>query len=283
MSARPLTERIEECIREWNISVERTEETESSVLAFGTRGEQAVVLKVVRAPGDEWRSGEILEAFASGGTVRALAHLPGAVLLERVHPGTSLVPLVLAGRDDEATMIIADIVQRMSRSALPSVALPTVEDWGLGFQRYLATGDRQVPIPLVERAQRTYYDLCASQRRARLLHGDLQHYNVLLDSGHGWVAIDPKGVIGEVEYELGASLRNPVERPELWASPQIVARRLDLYATRLRLDADRALHWAFAQAVLSALWSIDDGVPVDATNPALMLADAIQSLLGQRL
>ncbi|WP_373298360.1 aminoglycoside phosphotransferase family protein [Paludibacterium paludis] len=34
------------------------------------------------------------------------------------------------------------------------------------------------------------------QRCHRLLHGDLHHDNVLFDSSHGWLAIDPKGVIG---------------------------------------------------------------------------------------
>jgi streptomycin 6-kinase len=280
MSARPLTDRFDECVRKWNISVETTKETEGSFLAFGIRGDQAVVLKVIRAIGEEWQGGQVLEAFASGGTVRVLAHVPGAVLLERLNPGTSLVPLVLEGRDDEATVIIADVIHRMSQSALPAGAQAKVEDWGHGFRRYLATGDRRVPIPLVERAQQTYLTLCASQLGVRLLHGDLHHYNVLLDSDRGWLAIDPKGVIGEIEYEVGASLRNPVERPELFTSPQVVARRLKLYAARLKLDVDRALHWAFAQAVLSALWSIEDGAAVGAEHPTLKLAESIQSLLG---
>jgi streptomycin 6-kinase len=137
-----------------------------------------------------------------------------------------------------------------------------------------------VPIPLVERAQQTYAALCASQGRTRLLHGDLQHYNVLYDSARGWVAIDPKGVIGELEYEVGASLRNPVERAELFASPQIVERRLTSYAARLQLDADRALRWTFSQAVLSAIWSVEDRVAVTTAHPALMLARAVQPLLG---
>jgi len=59
--ARLLTERIDEHVREWDITVETTLETASSFLAFGTRGHRAVVLKVVRAPGDEWQAGEILE------------------------------------------------------------------------------------------------------------------------------------------------------------------------------------------------------------------------------
>jgi streptomycin 6-kinase len=238
------------------------------------------VLKVLRAPGDEWRIGEILEAFDGRGTVRVQAHVPGAVLLEKLHPGSSLVPLVLDGRDEEAAEVIADVIQRMSRPGQLSGAPPTVEDWGTGFERYLASRDTRVPVPLVERAQRTYSALCGSQRRTRLLHGDLHHYNVLFDSDRGWVAIDPKGVVGEVEYEVGASLRNPVERPELFASPQIVERRLSLYAARLQLDAARALQWSFSQAVLSAIWSIEDGVAVDVTDPGLMLAHAIQPLLG---
>lgn len=279
MRARQLTERLAERVREWNLSVETTVETESSVLAFGTRGTQAVVLKLLRAVGDEWRAGEVLQAFDGRGTVRVYAHVPGALLLEKLSPGTSLVPVVLNGGDEEATEVIADTIQRMSRPRQQTLA-PTVEDWGKGFQRYRKSGETRVPVALVEPAQQTYLALCASQQRTRLLHGDLQHSNVLLDSHRGWVAIDPKGVVGEVEYEVGASLRNPMERPELFASPQIVERRLELYAARLRLDAGRALQWAFAQAVLSAIWSVEDGGAVDATNPGLLLAHAIQPLLG---
>ena len=68
-----------------------------------------------------------------------------------------------------------------------------------------------------------FAELCASQRGVRLLHGDLQHYNVLFDRRRGWVSIDPKGVLGEPEYEIGAALRNPA-RPALYAVRAIVER-----------------------------------------------------------
>lgn len=58
--------------------------------------------------------------------------------------------------------------------------------------------------------------LAASQDETTLLHGDLHHYNVLSDVRRGWLAIDPKGVIGEVEYEAGAIFRNPNEMPDLF-------------------------------------------------------------------
>jgi hypothetical protein len=65
-----LMERVEERVRSWDVAIEATLETNSSFLAFGTRGDQAVVLKVLRQPGDEWRCGEVLEAFDGRGIVR---------------------------------------------------------------------------------------------------------------------------------------------------------------------------------------------------------------------
>jgi streptomycin 6-kinase len=280
MSVGQLMERVEERVRSWNVAVEATLETTSSFLAFGTRGDQAVVLKVLRQPGDEWRCGEVLEAFDGRGIVRVYEHVPGALLLERLNPGTSLATVALGGRDDEATEILADVIQRMSHPPRSLTAPPTVQDWAKGFPGYLASRDNQIPKSLVERGQHLYMELCASQQRPRLLHGDLQHYNVLFDSDRGWLAIDPKGVLGEIEYEVGASLRNPWKRPELFASLQTVMSRLKCYQTRLKLDPARALQWCFAQAVLSAIWSVEDGAIVDARHPPIILANAIQPLLG---
>ena len=156
----------------------------------------------------------------------------------------------------------------------------TVQDWARGFERFIATGHNQIPTDLVAAGQRVYLSLCASQRRPKLLHGDLQHYNVLFDSDRGWLAIDPKGVVGEIEYEIGASLRNPCERPDLFPSRATIERRLKQLTNRLNLDFERTLAWAFAQAVLSAIWGVEDGFLVDATNPALKLANVIRPMLG---
>ncbi|HEX8907483.1 MAG TPA: aminoglycoside phosphotransferase family protein [Longimicrobiaceae bacterium] len=276
----PAAERMRERVRAWGVSVDATLETESSLVAFGTRGGEAVALKIVRRPGDEWRCGEVLAAFGGRGMVRALDHVPGAVLMERLAPATPLVEMALAGRDDEATAVLAEVMLRMSDPpAAPPPDTPTVERWGRALDWYLTTGDAQIPRDLVEQARETYAALCASQGEARLLHGDLQHYNVLLDARRGWTAIDPKGVAGEAEYEIGAALRNPGERPDLFASPAIVERRLRQYEAALGVDAGRALAWGFAQAVLSAVWYVEDGFPVGARNPSLLLADAIRPML----
>lgn len=299
-----LLQRIHEQARDWGVVLENTFETESSLIAFGRRDNQPVVLKVIKRIGDEqesdeWRSGEILDAFDGNGVARVHEHVPGAVLMERLRPGNSLVDMSLNGRDEEATDIIADVIRKMARvesvmsmHESPKARAParsqkakpikcaTVQDWAKGFDRHIATQNDLIPMHLVEAAHQLYSNLCASQREPRLLHGDLHHYNVLFNSERGWLAIDPKGVIAEVEYELGAVLRNPFERPDLFVSRFTVERRLKQFTSKLNLDLERALAWAFAQAVLSAIWEIEDGFMVDATNPALRLAHVIGPMLG---
>ena len=219
-----------------------------------------------------------MDAFDGHGVVRVLDRFDGAVLLERLQPGDSLVSMAVNGDDEQATGILADVVGRMSSRA-PTRLAPTVQAWARGFEGYAAGNDAQIPKPLVDAAQHVYAQLCASQTTPRLLHGDLHHYNVLLDTERGWLAIDPKGVVGELEYELGAALRNPYEWPELFTAPARIERRVDRFERKLHLDAGRILAWAFAQAVLAAIWAVEDGSVVGPDNAWISLANNTRPML----
>ena len=73
-----------------------------------------------------------------------------------------------------------------------------------------------------------------------VLHGDLHHFNILAAERQPWLAIDPKGVVGEPVYETGALLRNPW--PDLLSLPdpgRILARRVDQLAEELGFDRAR--------------------------------------------
>lgn len=274
-----LLDRLASLSHQWRVTVVRSFDTPSSSIGLGWRGGEPVVLKVVKRPGDEWHAGEVARAFGGRGMVRVLDAVDGAVLLERLEPATPLVQIVRRGDDDHATAILCDVIETMTPESA-HLGWPSVRDWAGGFDRYAAARDRQVPHELVALAQRTYLDLCESQRYTRLLHGDFHHYNVLYDRSRGWIAIDPKGVVGELEYELGAALRNPVEMPHLIATPARIERRVATFASRLSVDAERVIRWALAQAVLSAIWSVEDGVRIGAENPALLLAATLRGMLG---
>lgn len=266
----------------WNMTIDEIRETPTSLLAFGTRDGRRAVLKLSKHEGDESNSGEVLKAFGADGAVRVYECETGAVLLERLDPGEELVNLVNRGEDEEATRILAQVIGKLANHE-PPAGCPTVADWGRGFDRYLQSGDLQIPTDLVREAGGLYQELALSQRNPMLLHGDLQHYNVLLDDQRGWVAIDPKGVVGELEYEVGPVVRNPVELPDLFLRPTIINRRLEILTTSLNLEHERVLRWSFAQAVLSAIWNIEDGHPVASTHPTLKLAYMLKAMLQQQV
>lgn len=207
---------------------------------------------------------EALRIYDGRGCVQLLAadREQGALLLERLEPGTAL----RACTDDErATAIAAGVMRRLWRPVAPEHPFPTVARWAAGLGRLRkrfdgATGP--LPSALVERAEDLFRELIASMAEPVLLHGDLHYDNILAAEREPWLAIDPKGVVGEPAYETGALLRNPF--PEILALSQPgkhLARRVDQLAEELGFDRGRILGWALAQAVLSAWWCIEDNVP----------------------
>jgi streptomycin 6-kinase len=272
---------VNDYARRWRVTIDSVSETLTSHIAYGRRGADPVVLKLSKANGDEADSGAVAAAFAGHGMVRVLEHQRGAALLERLLPGTPLTDVAVSDNDEQATEALGEVVSAMRATNPPVEGYATAEHWELGFERYLQSGDSQIPHELVRDAQALYRRLCSTQRDVRLLHGDLQHYNVLLDDARGWVAIDPKGVVGEIELELSASLRNPHEIPELYSNAAVVERRVRQLASALLVNESRVLEWAYAAGVLSAIWSVEDHDVVTADDPALCLVRAIRLLLSQ--
>jgi streptomycin 6-kinase len=180
---------------------------------------------------------------------------------------------VLAGEDDAATVVVCDVARRLHRRAPSRRRFPSVEDWGRGFQRHRASGRGGIDAALLDRAERLFVRLAETQAPRRVLHGDLHHDNILLDQARGWLAIDPKGVLGEPAYEFGAALRNPTEDAARFAAASILERRAGIIARQTGYEKSRLLAWALAQAVLSAVWSIEDGM-----DPARGLATAAAAM-----
>jgi streptomycin 6-kinase len=234
-------------------------------VAFVRRGDEALVLKLIPAGTDEARSGEVLAHWAGRGAVRLVEAAPGAVLIERATPGEDLSSLVKAGGDEAATSILSGVMAQLNRPPPAGASFRTIADWGAGFARARpAAVGAGMDARLIDRAQELFDSLVATQGPPILLHGDLQHYNVVRDAARGWLAIDPKGVLGEAAYETGAMLRNPVANPELYADAAIIERRALMISARLGHPYERVIGWAFSQWVLSVMWAIEDGLAFSA-------------------
>jgi streptomycin 6-kinase len=256
---------LDMCARRWSLTLDRPfAGLTYNYVAPATRADGARVVLKVGFPDDRGlrTEAEALARFDGRGMVRLLAadlEELGALLLERLEPGT---PLEALEDDEQATAIAASVMRQLWRTLPADHPFPTVVDWARGLARHRQRfdgGTGPIPAPLFERAESLYRELLASQAEPALLHGDLHHWNILASARDPWLAVDPKGVVGEPAYEVGALLRNPMPRLLAYPDPGAVfARRIDQLAEALGFERGRLRDWGLAQAVLSACWSVED-------------------------
>jgi streptomycin 6-kinase len=239
-------------------------ETTSYVLRAERAGGTPVVLKLIyphysETPFAQEVAG--LRMWDGAGIVRLLESNTefGAQLLERAEPGTAL-----SEETDErrAMEICAGVLRRMwSATIAPHQDIRPLAEQARIWAASIGSSWREAGEPmeraLIDDVRQTFESLAGDLDRRGggdvLVHGDLHHGNVLSARREPWLAIDPKPMIGEREYDVRAPLCD--RREELLADPDPLGRlerRLDALLGSLAgepLDRDRALGWAFAVEV----------------------------------
>ena len=250
--------------RRWSLEVGRPFPNLSYNWVVSARREDGVpaVLKLSFPQDKEFRTeAAALAAFGGRGICRLLElDLDrGAMLLERLRPGRPLADL---GNDEEATSAAAGVMKQLWRPAPQDHAFPTVSGWARGFERLRRRfdgGTGPMPEGLVGEAEALFAELLDSAGEPLLLHGDLHQENILSAGREPWLAIDPKGVVGEAAYDTAALLHNPVGTLDAPDPRGLLERRLDVLSGGLGLERARVRAWGLAQAVLAAYWSLEDG------------------------
>ncbi len=225
------------------------------------------------AGGEEERLGGALMAWWAGeGAAQVLEREGPAILLERLTGPRSLAAMARTGQDDEATLILCRALARLHapRASPPPASLVPLPAW---FRALPAAAKRHGGVlgASWSRAQR----LLASPRDERPLHGDLHHDNVLDAGPRGWLAIDPKGLIGERGFDYANTVCNP--DIETAAAPGVLMRRAMIIVAEADLELERYLGWVLAYAGLSASWTLGEGGDA---SPALLIARLAATELG---
>lgn len=201
-----------------------------------------------------------LRFFDGRGCVRLIAtdEARGAMLIEHLKPGT---PLRSLEPDDQTVRLAASIMRQIWRPAPDNHPFPTTAMWGKGFERMRRTfdgGSGPFPPVLAHTAEQLYAELDALSTTPVVLHGDLHQDNILKAQRDPWLAIDPKGVVGDAAYDTGALLRNPPPWHTQRELARLMERRVSLLAESLGFEHEQIAGWGLAQAVLSAWWSYED-------------------------
>lgn len=221
-----------------------------------SQGGEPAMLKLSHGE-DERRGGALMEWWDGDGAARVLARDAEALLLERATGKASLAAMARAGQDDEACRILCAVAARLrEKTSEPRPELIPLEHW---FRELEPAASAHGGI--LARCAQAARDLLANPREVGVLHGDLHHDNVLDFGARGWLAIDPKGLVGERGFDLANIFTNPdlgdPSRPVATEASRF-ARRLEVVTRAAGLERGRLLHWIMAWTGLSAAWFLSD-------------------------
>lgn len=222
-------------------------------------GEPAM-LKLSHEP-DERPGAVVMEWWDGDGAARVLARDGEALLLERAMGSASLSDMARTDRDDEACRILCATADRLhARRAKPRPDLTPLKDW---FRELWPAARAHGGI--LSRSVDIAEALLGDVSEIVVLHGDLHHDNVLDFGARGWLAIDPKHLVGERGFDYANIFTNPdladPARP-VATEPGRFARRLDIVVEAAKLDRRRLLSWIVAWTGLSAAWFLGDDDPL---------------------
>ncbi|RPE44099.1 streptomycin 6-kinase [Streptomyces sp. Ag109_O5-1] len=227
---------------------------------------------------------DAFEAWAGRGAV--LLHRRDdaryALLLERAHMATlaSLEP------DEETVVAIAGRLNH--RLAVPAPpGLPRLRDQADAWAAELRKDAVELPHPLppraVDAAVATARELGRSQPDT-LVHGDLHARNILRADREPWLAVDPKGYVGDPAYDGGTLLKS--RALTLMGAGDLARtthRLLDIFAETAQLDRERVRRWAQFHVARASFWGRRHAFRVARGGPELdritEFADELAELL----
>jgi streptomycin 6-kinase len=217
-------------------------------------GGASVVLKIGCDPQVSLNEYRALKHFSGAGSIQVLDYDEAncALLLERALPGISLNALE---SKELAILAYAKVVQSISLQPRPDEDFPHVRTW---LEAIDQIHDPRIKHTWIQKAQYLKQSLLSSSEKEYLCHGDLHFDNVISHQDH-CVAIDPKGMIGEMAFEASAfDLMSTEEMENPNFDAVILLDRIHQLATLLKLNPERLLGWIFLRIMLSIQWSIED-------------------------
>jgi streptomycin 6-kinase len=255
-----------------------------------TRGSRLLPVRMGNTPAmlkialdaEEKFGGALMSWWEGHGAAHVFAHEEDALLMARAEDLSSLLDMALTGRDDEASRIICNVVAQIHAPRLrPPPALIPLAEWfqalRLAVTKYHGCRGYQGDYGYIFPACAAIADrLLQAPQDVVVLHGDIHHRNILDFGNRGWLAIDPKHIVGERGFDYANLFCNP--ELETVRAPGRMVRQLQVVAEAAGLERARLLQWIVAYAGLSAAWFLEDGDTESAQGDLAIAALALMEL-----
>jgi streptomycin 6-kinase len=225
----------------------------------GNQRQRPIVLKLGIDIETLRREYEALNEFKAYGVVSIIDQdlQSGAILLEQAVPGDSLISL-FPKEDIKALAIACRVANSLHKVSIPkNHSFPLLSEW-----LKIIDKDWDLPHTNLKLARKLKNNLLQKSQSNVLLHGDF-HYGNIISHRNSYIAIDPKGVVGDPVYDIAALLRNPLEL--LMNQPNldiILKKRIEFAAVDTGQKIETIYAWAYVHTVMSICWSLEDGQDV---------------------
>lgn len=176
------------------------------------------------------------------------------LLLEKVNPGENLRE-VFENNKPEAVNVAIDLLKRIIQNPPNDCGLQPLETWFENFQR----ARRKTPFVPFEEAAMLLEKLNSDKAEKYILHADFHHENILTSDREGFLVIDPKGMLGNIGYEISVFLNNHAmwlkDESNLGKNLKAAVRK---FSKAFDISENELKDWAYFQQVLATFWGFED-------------------------
>jgi streptomycin 6-kinase len=245
----------------WKVSVGEpipTGEFNFVAPATGANGESFIIkIAPPYVDGECYAEAAFLRHHDGKGCVRLLKQDRDAraMLLERAVPGLNLSEEFAGCEMDAVAPSIAVLMEIHAPPPVDGVEIISLDKWFSNLER--ARGSR-FPGEYAEKALDIYARLSARGPKT-YLHGDFHPGNIVTATRQPYLAIDPKGIVGHVGYDIAVFLTNlhwwQQDKPDIKERLRVAVRQ---FSEAFGIPEIELRQWAYASQVLGAWWTFDE-------------------------
>lgn len=277
MNQSPVETALSRALIRWTLTraTPIAETATSSIFKVEQNGRNFAALKILKPlhAEDEGRGARLMQWYGGEGAATIFDIHGDTIFMEWLDGETLAVPAA-NGHDEQTTIALCTLVHQLHRQR--DTAPPPLEPLRDCFAPLFKADMRIWPHTardLYARAAGVAFKLFDKPTAAIPLHGDLHHDNIL-SAARGWLAIDPKGLLGDPHYDVANVFRNPDAAPELATDPRRIAALADAFEARLGFNRKRVFGFAAAHSALTICRDLVAGkaIAFDLTMLPLLLS-----------
>ena len=253
---------ISELERQWNIRVrDPFPGIEYNFVAQADSSEGSPLVVKIAPPFETVEihgEAKFLRATKGRGAVKLVAEdrERKSILIERAVPGKALHEEFASSPIDSIEPAIEVLKRILGLRPDEMEDVVTLDKWFEKFRRYKET---DFPSKTAEKACEIYERLSCQAEKTFYIHGDYHPGNVVTARRERFLAIDPKGIVGHVGYDIAVFLIN-LER---WQRNkpgvnELLERAIEKFAAAFALTELEIREWVFAHMVIGAWWNYED-------------------------